>query len=346
MLNRTAAATSRAARRQNVPRALQLSQAHRFSGISPQSPLRDSAFLQVSGRPTPPASGTSPSLFFTPCSPLHSPRHRMEKLTACLASSMPAEIVYPSLGQVATTAAHVSTFLDLYRVRASDDAHLATVKSPTSVDAEAWAPLAAPGTPSVPRRRRGTLRRSRSLSDIQRGVALTSDAVHSPTARRAATLDGHPGGVNRAARPGSDTPLESAQRAIVDGDARRMAEFRRRFGARPARLAARLPPPDAPLPSPPPPSALLSVKSPLPPALIAPRAVVVVPQASAYARLVTIPASSLPSPQAPYWVKTAKTGGAVPKTPRTMRSERRQGWGGTWTMGSIGQVVHRLKDAQ
>ncbi|EKM52930.1 uncharacterized protein PHACADRAFT_259097 [Phanerochaete carnosa HHB-10118-sp] len=351
MFNRTTASTSRAARCQNVPRALQLSQAHRLSGMSPQSPLKGGAFLQVSGRPTPPPTATSPSPFFALCSPLiQSPRQRVEKLTHCLASSRPAEIVYPSLDQVTAEAEHVSTFLDLYRVRGFDDAQLVKVKSPTTCDGEPWAPFTAPDMPAQPRRRRNTLRRSRSLGDMQSGIAITSDVVHGPAAGRVATAEKTHAMRLGPMRKDSEFFLQPVRRrgAIVKSDARRMAEFRRRFGTRPARLAPRFPAPDAPLPSPPPPSALLEVKSPLPPSLIAPKAVVVVPQPSAYASLVTVKGQSpLRSPQAPYWVKSpVKEGEGIPKTPRTIRSERRQGWGGAWTMGSIGQVVHKLREVQ
>ena len=263
----------------------------------------------------------------------------MEKLTHCLTTSVPAEIVYPSIGQVVAEADHISSFLDLYRVRATDEAHLARVKSPTSCDpgVEPWAPLDALTQPAVPRRRRPTLRRSRSLSEIEHGIAITSDAVRGP-GLRAATVEenhttniaGHPG----PARPGpaAHTPLGAAQLAILTSDAARMAEFRRRFGRRgPVRLAAPpLPPPDAPLPSPPPPSALLKVKSPPPPALIAPKAVVTLPQPSAYVRLAVAPTTGgrapLKSPRAPYWVKGVIKAPmpVIPKTPRTMRKERRQ----------------------
>ena len=131
----------------------------------------------------------SPSMFFTPCSPLiMSPTQRMQNLTQCLTANMPTEIVYPSLGQVASAADGISSFLDLYRARASDDAVLNKVKSPTSRDSAEWIALEdIADTPSRPRRR-GTVRRSRSLSDLQRGIAITSDNVHTGPAR-AATVD-------------------------------------------------------------------------------------------------------------------------------------------------------------
>ena len=279
----------------------------------------------------------------------------MEKLTYCVASSVPAELAFPSLGQVASDAADITSILDLYYARAYDDAALARVKSPTSYDptsaaaAQPWAPLAVPAA-AVPRRRRGTLRRSRSLSDMKHGIATTSDAAHGPArmARAAAPAE------QPTTRPRPTAPTAAAQRTIVTSDARRMASFRRRLAACPAAFDARTPPPDAPLPSPPPPSALLKVKSPPPPALRAPRAAVA-SKAAAHAALMTsaadvaLAARPRPhlgprSPRAPYWVKPART--KTPKTPRTMRSERRQGWGGMWNVGSIGMAVDRLREAE
>ncbi|KIP05257.1 hypothetical protein PHLGIDRAFT_128991 [Phlebiopsis gigantea 11061_1 CR5-6] len=311
MFNRTVTATATTARRQNVPRALQLPQAQRLSGVSPQSPLKDGMIVQIGTRAL--ATPASPSLFFTASTPIVvSPTRRMATLAQCINSSMPAEIVYPSLGQVATAAQHISTFLDLYRVRAEDEAQLKKVKSPTSYDgSNTFAALEDITDPRESRitapRRRGTVRRSRSLSDLQRGIAITTDVVH--RAGRAATLE-EP---RRA-----DSPLVSAQRTIL----------------------ASLPPPNAPLPSPPPPSALLRVKSPLPPTLVVHAA----PKPAAYAALARPDGHApLKSPRAPYWVKSASAM-APPKTPRTLRSERRQGWGGAWPMGSIGQVVGQMEN--
>lgn len=288
---------------------------------------------------------TSPSLVFTACTPMvMSPTQRVEKLAHCINSSIPAEIVYPSLGQVASTAQHISTFLDLYRVRAEDETMLNKVKSPTSYDgADAFAPLEEITEPRIriAPRRRGTVRRSRSLSDLQHGIAITSDVIH--VAGRAATLEDTTFTAPHSHdRSRSLTPLRSAQRSIVTADAQRIAEFRRRFGMRPRELRlASLPPPNAPLPSPPPPSALLKVKSPLPPTLVIP----VPPKPTAYVALAAADRHApLKSPRVPYWVKSSSHI-AQPKTPRTMRSERRQGWGGVWPMGSIGQVVEQLQEA-
>lgn len=100
-------------------------------------------------------------------------------------------------------------------------------------------------------------------------------------------------------------PIEKAKEAILGADAQRMAEFRVGFRSnRPAELKlAPFPPPSGPLPSPPLPTALLAVQS----------------------------------PRAPYWVKPI----VAPRTPRTMRTERRQGWGGEWM--SLGEAVVDLK---
>jgi len=101
-------------------------------------------------------------------------------------------------------------------------------------------------------------------------------------------------------------PVEKAKEAILGSDAQRMAEFRIGFKNRPLELKlAPFPPPTGPLPSPPVPSALFALQS----------------------------------PRAPYWVKPAVV--VPPKTPRTMRTERRQGWGGEWM--SLGEMVGQLK---
>lgn len=100
-------------------------------------------------------------------------------------------------------------------------------------------------------------------------------------------------------------PIEKAKEAIIDSDAQRMAEFRVGFRSnRPVELKlAPFPPPSGPLPSPPLPTALLAIQS----------------------------------PRAPYWVKPI----LAPRTPRTIRTERRQGWGGEWV--SLGEMVVQLK---
>lgn len=320
-----------------------------------------------------PASAT---LFFTPASPsilfamqspaplVVSPTQRMDKLAHCLQLGAPSEIVYPSFGQVSTEAERISTFLDLYRVRAQDENTLNKVKSPATRDAEgAFVPL---GIEPPRPRRRGTVRRSRSLDDLQHGIAITSDVLEQ--AGRAATMEEN---FTQPAR-GRRGSLRKAQETIVQSDAERMAAFRTGFGIRPRQLAAPLPPPTMPLPSPPPPSALLKVKSPPPPAPAAavalrvrtaaavgmsfptvqplkvkvkarPSQALLKPDTSG--RLASDPGAGhtpLKSPQAPYWVKPVMH---EPKTPRTMRSERRQGWGGAWTMGPMGQVVGELKEA-
>lgn len=59
-----------------------------------------------------------------------------------------------------------------------------------------------------------------------------------------------------------------------------------------------------------------------------------------------LPTSPLPSallavksPRAPYWIRPTD-----PKTPRTLRTERRMGWGGAWNVGSMGVMVNQLRE--
>jgi len=264
---------------------------------------------------------------------------RLETLSHCLAANAINEAVYPSLGQVGEEAKRVSTFLDLYRARARDDACLNKVKSPTSAEGgEEWAALEEL-TGNRPLRRKSSLRRSRSFDDMEqfttRLSAAREDALTQIAEAPTNEISSHPGS------------LEEAKATIVNADAKRMASFRRRFGNRPRelRLAVIAPPPSLPLPSPPPPTALLKVKSPMPVA-IAPRRL---PQPPSRPRrlpqpvIVTAPVvrrASVQSPRVPYWIKS------TPKTPRTMRSERRQGWGGSWeALPGISEVVSQLKEA-
>ncbi|KAI0748922.1 hypothetical protein C8Q74DRAFT_379858 [Fomes fomentarius] len=70
-----------------------------------------------------------------------------------------------------------------------------------------------------------------------------------------------------------------------------------------------------------------------------------------------------PGLHAPYWVRSSyrvsahgyvrrthsysrRSGMRVPPTPRTIRKERRQGWGGQWTQGKIATAVEGLKEIQ
>ncbi|KAI0692932.1 hypothetical protein C8T65DRAFT_668931 [Cerioporus squamosus] len=67
------------------------------------------------------------------------------------------------------------------------------------------------------------------------------------------------------------------------------------------------------------------------------------------------------SPRVPYWVRgtyrvsaqgyvrrthsySRRSGARVPATPRTIRRERRQGWGGEWKVGKMATVVEGLKE--
>ena len=83
----------------------------------------------------------TPSAFFIPVTPQpQTPgrtAQRLENLTRCLNSSVPAEIVYPSFGQVYAEAETIGSFLDLYKKSSEDEARMRRVKSPTSRESEA-----------------------------------------------------------------------------------------------------------------------------------------------------------------------------------------------------------------
>lgn len=319
----------------------------------------------------------SPSIF-APLTPRPiTPRlkkKRLENLTHCLVSSVPAEIVYPypSFEQVYAEAQGISSFLDLYQKDTEDDARLRTVKSPTSPEADhdIWAqPLESVMAPVSDLRRRRALRRSRSLSDIGE---LHMHATQ-PTAGRTSeteavsTLTGAERVSPRSAQFSPDIPVvrlngeeppTTPLRAGAASD-QRSAPPRHRRGrsleeqgalssSRPHRNAlgvrlralmlSPLPPPSAPLPSPP--SALLTIKSPKPTVHALSSRRLLHPYMYAPLKSPSSSKTPLKSPQAPYWVGAK----AQPKTPRTVRNERRQGWGGQWNMGNVGRVVDQLKE--
>ena len=77
----------------------------------------------------------------------------------------------------------------------------------------------------------------------------------------------------------------------------------------------------------------------------------------------SLPTSQAKTPRVPYWVRSSyrvsahgyvrrthsysrRSGMRAPPTPRTIRRERRQGWGGQWTQGKIATVVQGLKEIQ
>ncbi|KAI0696597.1 hypothetical protein BC835DRAFT_853664 [Cytidiella melzeri] len=301
--------------------------------------------------------GAAAALSPTPLSPRLQLQRQLDSLTQCLMAKVPADAMYPSLGQVGEEARRISTFLDLYhsRARVQDDASLLNnVKSPTSREGgvvagpEGWAPL------NVSRRRAAELRRSRSLehmkpfaiaSDIVRYSAEMEDAL--PAQPPAAKLVA-PNDTTTTTAGGS---LQGAKAAIVSSDAMRMASFRKKLKTRPPplQLPSILPQILSPPLSPPVPSALLNVKSPKPVVTIAAVAAAtrrlprpplphLAPRRLPPRPVIVAAPTRAPSLRAPYWVKK------VPKTPRTMRTERRQGWSGSWDMAGISQVVHQLQN--
>ena len=83
------------------------------------------------------------------------------------------------------------------------------------------------------------------------------------------------------------------------------------------------------------------------------------PQAQAQAQVPSAPRT--PGPRAPYWVRQSyrvsahgyvrrthsysrRSGARVPPTPKTVRRERRQGWGGEWKAGKLAAAVEGLKE--
>ncbi|KAI0077511.1 hypothetical protein K474DRAFT_1078266 [Panus rudis PR-1116 ss-1] len=174
-------------------------------------------------------------------------------------------------------------------------------------------------------RRKNSLRRSRSVGDFY-SVADVLE-MHTPHVELESELAGmkspapplggdmHPFASPIAIAVAQKSPVfqrthfvKKAKEVILGDDAKKMAEFRLKFSSpRPLDLSFSTLQSQSPIPSPVP-SALEAVKS----------------------------------PRVPYWVKP-KMSYPVPKTPRTMRTERRQGWGGSW---ELGEVVNKLKELQ
>ncbi|KAI0339189.1 hypothetical protein BDW22DRAFT_606307 [Trametopsis cervina] len=359
------AASAKVARPRPTELPLQLAQQKHYMRAStlPQSPL--SEVIVVGQSMVSPSSGFAVSA--SQVSPLQLQR-QLDSLLSMMVYNAPKEMGYRSLGQAGDEANRVSTFADLYRAHARDDADLNKVKSPTSRDAGAgWAALH--GHPEAVRvsqskTRKAQLRRSRSLGDMQplvvaSPVAETRSSMEhadAPIPTEEPSTPTHP--LHNVAEPVHPVSgqLKSVAENMVRSEAKTMAAFSKRFKNRPPQLnlappSRVLPPlpvkpvtrntvtdPAPSLPSPPPPSALMKVKSPAPP-VVAPRRLprppVLVPSRSLPPPVVTM--SRVPSLKAPYWVKK------VPKTPRTMRTERRQGWGGSWEMAGISHVVGELK---
>ncbi|THG95423.1 hypothetical protein EW026_g6227 [Hermanssonia centrifuga] len=280
MFNRAASSVGASAMRMNTPGALYLPQTYWRTSVSPQSPLKENITLQRS-LPTP----ASPSTFFVPFTPLpltpNRHQQRLDNLSQCLVTSVPPEIVYPSFGQVCSEADKVTSFLDLYRIRALDDAQLRRVKSPTSKEVHGgWAALEEIAENNIGvAKRRGNVRRSRSLGDLKHPelFAMNSTLVEEGGSDATQGFDkaspshdqtvASPHGTTDDAQQthGRSRSLEDATTSVVGSDTKRIAGPRRGFGTRPPQLRlAPFPPPNIPLPSPPPLPSLRTVQSPKP----------------------------------------------------------------------------------
>jgi hypothetical protein len=280
------------------------------------------------------------------------PQRRINNLAKCLVANFPTDVTYPSLGQVGEEVKRASTFLDLYRARAREDASLNKVKSPTPRENEAdWQTFDGVLGMATPTGTTTELRRRRSQAHMKWRSAIVSDT------RVSANMDDilvQPSEPSTAIHDLTTTNNASRNicfkdaKTVLDSDARKRVELRKRYKTRPPalELAPILRPPALSLPSPPLSSTLLKVKSPLPLAVrTTPRRLPQPPAPAVPRRLprppviLAAPKNRTPSIKAPYWVKK------VPKTPRTMRTERRHGWGGSWDMAGIAQVVDQLKEA-
>ncbi|KAH9943960.1 hypothetical protein B0H21DRAFT_823382 [Amylocystis lapponica] len=358
-------------RRTRVPAALSLAQPPR-NEESPLSPFRYGLLR------SPPSAFFSPKPVVPTFSPITDQKvqeRKLEKLEtletlARAGSSLPQELVYPSLGQVGEKADQITSFLDFYRMGTKDDVHVPRAPSVVQDDQSVWSEVGVPDSTPIGRRMSRSLqasrRRSRSVGDFYSfGDALEigsprtyqtdkrfSRQLHSPSyivpppsagspmhpfanpcASPRVTLES-PENMELPRRQRTES-LKKAKLSIIGADAKLMADFRLGFGTRPLDLSlARFPAPTGPLPSPPVSARLQDVKS----------------------------------PKAPYWVKssfrprasfefvqfaqadpyaTARASpsrGPPPATPRTRRFERRQGWGGRWNQGNLGGVIDQLKE--
>ncbi|KAL1938726.1 hypothetical protein VTO73DRAFT_11329 [Trametes versicolor] len=276
----------------------------------------------------------SPLTPLSPLSPIKTPdihEHRMQtlrrlaRMSRAFRDTIYEELVMPSVGIVAAPDVQdVNTYLDLYR------------KS------------------ICPPRRSQMLtagrRRSRSVGDTQRRSVLSVSVYSASTTRTSFLLpqSAVPARLSRvsyvlaigspalspslsASAALDDSPLQQQQSVaqamavILGADAQVMESFRRGFAMRSFRRDTRRrsgAPPGTPLMS---------------------------------------PFAAMKSPKVPYWVRSGyrardsahaagrrRRAGASrpPPTPRTMRKERRQGWGGTWDVGKMGAAVEKLKEAE
>ncbi|KAJ3478752.1 hypothetical protein NLI96_g9538 [Meripilus lineatus] len=270
---------------------------------------------------------------------------KMEKLARCLGENIPQEIVYPSFGQVGQEADKVDSFLDLYRKRTVDDMEFLNLKSPAPrVNKQDWACFDEVDLVEVDagKTRKKMLRRSRSLGSLEDFYSAVEilDLKSPHMLASAHQVDHRPSPLSPAQQvtaAGDISPLltspipnifeeidikvarkksiANAKATILGADAVRMAHFRRDFRRR----------------RPPPLNLTFGPRRPVR------NASMITPYPATPSPLVAVK-----SPRAPYWVQPFKV---VPKTPRTLRTERRQGWGGPWNFWSIGEIMDRSKAA-
>lgn len=245
-------------------------------------------------------------------------KQKMEKLARCLGESGPQEMVFPSFGQVGQeveglAAPAPSTYLDLYRQHSAalGSGKLAGIKSPQPRDAQInWKslddiePEAMVASPLG--NRKSILRRSRSVGDFYTvEEILTMNTTHVEATTSTQPKDRRASESLLSATP-SVHPFASPINKPVEHELKRkdsvtlaklsiLGDDAKQMAT--FRSSFRPRPLDL---------AVTWVESPLSPS-----------QPSAL---------EVRSPRAPYWVKPV----LVPKTPRTLRTEKRQGWGGRW----------------
>jgi len=301
-------------RRKAPPAMLALPQPARYTEKTPLSPLRYPvvATERSSAAPVP----VSPTVLLAHVSPVTKlteaqiRSQKMEKLSRCLGETVPKELVYPSIGQVTEQAEQVGSYLELYRAGSSVDDSAVGIKSPVPKDAH-WENVGLGATKLQRSGSQRSLRRSRSLGDFY-SIADIQE-LQSHNARMAALAAGADVLVQSPLGLMSPTPRPAAKDDPVLKRKRSIANAKAAIIGTDAKLMAQfrlgfggpaLPVPETPL------------SSPVPSALLA-----------------------ITSPRVPYWVKPTQ-----PKTPRTLRTERRMGWGGAWNVGSMAEMMNQLKE--
>ncbi|KAK7689638.1 hypothetical protein QCA50_007431 [Cerrena zonata] len=303
-------------RKKKAPMPLPLDQPSRLSEESPLSPFKYPTYVETKATLAP----ISPSAVLSKISPVPNlatltdadiRKQKMEKLARCLGETGPQEMVFPSFGQVGQEVhGGPSTYLDLYRQHsdAVDSGKLAGVMSPKPQDAQInWKSLddieqenmMSPGG-----KRKSVLRRSRSVGDfysVEEILTMNTPHVEATTQSK----DRRASESLLSAAP-SPHPFASPINQPIEHELKRkdsvtlaklsiLGDDAKQMAS--FRMSFRPRPLDL---------SVAWIESPLSPA-----------QPSAL---------EVRSPRAPYWVKPV----VVPKTPRTLRTEKRQGWGGRW----------------